>query len=40
MLVPKGRGLAVLELGKRERYKHLNREATSTGCALREPEFE
>ena len=39
MLVLKGRGLAVLELGKRERYEHSNREATSVGCALREPEL-
>ena len=40
MLVPKGRGLAVLELGKRERYERSNREAMNAGCALREPEFE
>ena len=39
MLVPKGRGLAVLVLGRRERLEHLNREATSVGCALREPKL-
>ena len=39
MLVPKGRGLAVPELGKRERKECSNREATSVGCALREPEL-
>ena len=38
MLDPKGRGLAVPELGKRERYERSNREATSTGCVLRGPE--
>ena len=34
MLDPKGRGLAVLVLGKRERYERSNREATSAiGCS-------
>ena len=39
MLIPNGRGLAVLELGKREHYEHSNREATSAGCVLREPKL-
>ena len=30
MLVPKGRGLAVLKLGKRECWERSNREARST----------
>ena len=38
MLDPQGRGLAVPELGKSEHLEHSNREATSAGCALREPE--
>ena len=39
MLNPKGRGLAVLVLGRREHLEHLNREAMSAGCVLREPEL-
>ena len=39
MLDPKGRGLAVLVLGKRECKEYSNREATSTDCVLREPKL-
>ena len=39
MLDPKGRGLAVPELGRRECYECSNREAMSASCALREPEL-